>query len=110
MSRRIIQAALALPVVVLGFSGRSSKAYGNDEQNRYVGLWVTADGYVRHELKPGGRYDEARGARESAYQGRYRLQGNRIEYVDDTGFTADGEFKNGVLYHGGMVLRREVAK
>ena len=27
--------------------------------------------------------------------------------VDDTGFTADGEFINDVLYHGGMVLRRQ---
>jgi hypothetical protein len=30
-------------------------------QNKYVGMWVTADGYVRHELLPGGRYDEAPG-------------------------------------------------
>jgi hypothetical protein len=30
--------------------------------------------------------------------------------VDDTGFTADGVFKNGVLYHAGMVFYREVKK
>ena len=72
----------------------------------YVGMWVTQDGRVRHELLPNGRYDEARGTRESAYQGRYTLTGNHIDYVDDTGFTADGEFRNGVLYHGGMVLYR----
>ncbi len=72
-----------------------------------VGMWVTADGHVRHELLPGGRYDEARGSRKSAYQGRWRLTGNRIDYVDDTGFTADGDFIDGVLHHGGMVLRRE---
>ncbi|BBK43542.1 hypothetical protein STVA_35620 [Allostella vacuolata] len=72
-----------------------------------VGMWVTADGHVRHELLPGGRYDEARGSRKSAYQGRWRLTGNRIDYVDDTGFPADGEFIDGVLHHGGMVLRRE---
>lgn len=35
------------------------KPYGN--QNTYVGMWVTADGRIRHELLPGGRYDEARG-------------------------------------------------
>lgn len=73
----------------------------------YVGMWVTEDGHVRHNLLPDGRYDEARGKRESAYQGRYRLTGNHIDYVDDTGFTADGNFVDGVLYHGGMVLRRQ---
>ncbi len=72
----------------------------------YVGMWVTQDGRVRHELLPNGRYDEARGTRESAYQGRYTLTGHHIDYVDDTGFTADGDFQNGVLYHGGMVLHR----
>lgn len=35
------------------------------DQNRYVGMWVTVDGYIRHELLPGGRYDEARGDRKS---------------------------------------------
>nr|WP_245838009.1 Atu4866 domain-containing protein [Paenibacillus amylolyticus] len=33
--------------------------------------------------------------------------GKHIEYVDDTGFTADGDFRDGVLYHAGMVLYRE---
>lgn len=73
----------------------------------YVGMWVTDDGHVRHALLPDGRYDEARGNRESAYQGRYTVRGNRIDYVDDTGFTADGVFVDeNVLHHGGMVLRR----
>tara|TARA_A100001391_G_C5082334_1_gene280229 strand:- start:5575 stop:5787 length:213 start_codon:yes stop_codon:yes gene_type:complete len=69
-------------------------------------MWVTADGRIRHELLDNGRYDEARGARESAYQGRYEIVGNRIQYWDDTGFTADGEFIDGVLYHAGMVMFR----
>ena len=73
----------------------------------YVGMWVTDDGHVRHELLANGRYDEARGNRESAYRGSYRVTGNHIDYVDDTGFTADGEFIDDVLYHGGMVLRRK---
>ncbi|QMV65270.1 putative ligand-binding protein with streptavidin-like fold [Ectopseudomonas oleovorans] len=73
----------------------------------YVGMWVTDDGHVRHELLANGRYDEARGNRESAYQGSYHLTDNHIDYVDDTGFTADGEFIDDVLYHGGMVLRRQ---
>lgn len=72
----------------------------------YVGMWVTADRHVRHNLLPNGRYDEARGNRESAYQGRYEVRGNEIFYWDDTGFTADGTFIDGVLHHGGMILYR----
>jgi Agrobacterium tumefaciens protein Atu4866 len=74
----------------------------------YVGLWVTADSYVRHELLPNGRYVEARGTRERAYEGRYEVTGTHIEYWDDTGFTADGDFVDeNTLHHGGMVLRRK---
>ena len=51
----------------------------------YVGMWVTADGYIRHELLPEGRYDEARGKRKSAYRGRYTVTGTHIDYVDETG-------------------------
>jgi len=73
----------------------------------YFGLWVTADGYVRHNLLPGNRYDEARGTRESAYRGRYEVTGTGIEYWDDTGFTADGAFVDeNTLHHGGMILYR----
>ncbi|MFM9857421.1 Atu4866 domain-containing protein [Pseudoxanthobacter sp. M-2] len=73
----------------------------------YVGMWVTADGRIRHELLPNGRYDEARGSRESAYQGRYEVTGTEIFYWDDTGFTADGVFVDAdTLHHGGMILTR----
>ncbi|AWJ83317.1 hypothetical protein TSH58p_07110 [Azospirillum sp. TSH58] len=72
----------------------------------YVGLWVTQDGRVRHELLPNNRYVEARGNREKAYQGRYKVTGDHIDYWDDTGFTADGDFVDGVLHHGGMILHR----
>ena len=72
----------------------------------YVGMWVTEDGRIRHELLPNGRYVEARGSRERTYEGRYEVTGDHIEYWDDTGFTADGDFVDGVLYHAGMVLYR----
>ncbi|WP_244914721.1 Atu4866 domain-containing protein [Rhizobium sullae] len=73
----------------------------------YVGMWTTSDNRVRHNLLPSGRYDEARGNRESAYEGRYEIRGNHIEYWDDTGFTADGTFVDrNTLHHGGMILRR----
>lgn len=79
----------------------------SSQSHPYVGMWVTADGNVRHNLLPNGRYDEARGNRESAYRGRYKVTGNYIEYWDDTGFTADGTFVDvDTLHHGGMILRR----
>jgi hypothetical protein len=73
----------------------------------YVGMWVTADGHIRHNLLPNGRYEEARGNRESAYRGRYEVRGDDIFYWDDTGFTADGKFVDGVLHHAGMILYRK---
>ncbi|QUX90688.1 hypothetical protein CYL31_04410 [Marinomonas sp. A3A] len=73
----------------------------------YVGMWMTEDSYIRHQLLPNNRYIEARGNKEVAYQGRYRISGDYIEYWDDTGFTADGTFIDGVLYHAGMILYRQ---
>lgn len=73
----------------------------------YAGMWVTGDRRIRHELLPDGRYDEARDGRAHAYQGCYRVTGRHIDYVDNTGFTADGEFVAAdVLHHGGMILTR----
>ncbi|RUR01178.1 Atu4866 domain-containing protein [Labedella endophytica] len=72
----------------------------------HLGLWCTFDGHVRQELRADGRYVEARGTREAAYTGRYEIHGDRIEYWDDSGFTADGTFVRGVLHHGGMVMHR----
>ncbi|MCK1639395.1 Atu4866 domain-containing protein [Bradyrhizobium sp. 157] len=74
----------------------------------YVGMWATDGGHIRHELLPNGRYDEARGTRKSAYQGRYEIKGDHIDYWDDTGFTADGRFVDkDTLHHGGMIFRRQ---
>lgn len=77
------------------------------QSHPYLGMWVTPDGNIRQELLPNGRYDEARGSRTSAYRGRYEVRGGHIDYWDDTGFTADGEFVDeNTLHHGGMVFRR----
>ena len=86
---------------------KTSNSNSRDAALPFVGMWVTKDGQIRHELLPTGRYDEARGNRKSAYQGRYEVTGTRILYWDDTGFTADGDFRDGVLYHAGMVLYRQ---
>ncbi|MFE4648091.1 MULTISPECIES: Atu4866 domain-containing protein [Streptomyces] len=76
----------------------------------YVGMWVTPDGFIRQELLPNGRYDEARGNRKSAYTGRYTVNGNHIDYIDDTGFTATGDVRDGVLHHEHLVLHREAER
>lgn len=76
--------------------------------DRVVGMWVTADGRIRQELRADGRYDEARDGRSSAYTGRFRLTGgSHLDYVDDTGFTATGDIRDGVLHHEHLVLFRE---
>ncbi|SJM35563.1 Atu4866 domain-containing protein [Mesorhizobium delmotii] len=54
-------------------------------------------------MLPNGRYDETRGNRASTYQGRYEIRENHIDYRDDTGFTADGTFIDGVLHQAGMI-------
>lgn len=48
----------------------------------------------------------ARGETEKACTGRYRVVGDDVHHVDDTGFTADGQLRGDVLHHGGMVVRR----
>ncbi len=68
---------------------------------------MTADGRIRQELLANGRYDEARGDRESACTGFYQVSGTRIGYVDDTGFSADGTFDGDVLRHAGYIFHRE---
>jgi hypothetical protein len=100
-------ALILIPKAHAEMTIKRTAAAGPRQNHPYVGMWVTADGYVRHNLLPNGRYDEARGNRESAYQGRYEVRGNHIDYWDDTGFTADGTFiDENTLHHGGMVLRR----
>jgi hypothetical protein len=112
MSRvRALALALALVagaaiIIVLQAQAETPTSMSNRQDHPYVGMWVTGDGHIRHNLLPNGRYDEARGNRESAYRGRYEVRGNHIDYWDDTGFTADGEFVDGVLHHGGMIFYR----
>ena len=72
-----------------------------------VGMWVTADGYIRQQLLPNGRYDEARGDKASAYTGTYTVTGSHLDYRDDTGFTATGDIRDGVLYLEHLVLYRQ---
>ncbi|AVT32941.1 amidohydrolase [Plantactinospora sp. BC1] len=78
----------------------------HDPAHPFLGMWVDDNDFVRQELLPDGRYDEARGDRPSAYQGRYWINGNRIDYLDDLGFWAFGEFQDGSLHHAGYRFTR----
>lgn len=71
-----------------------------------AGTWTNEDGFIRHTLLENGRYEESRGSKSGAYSGTYTVQGSRIDYLDDCGFFGYGELIDGVLHHGGMVLRR----
>lgn len=82
---------------------------GNPERGDVdvVGMWRTADGHIRQELRADGRYEEARGHRSSAYTGRCTVTGSHLDHVDDSGFTATGDIRDGVLFHEHLVLHRE---
>jgi hypothetical protein len=107
----VIRQSLAAALIILAAANAFAKDINvqtpPDASHPYVGMWITADGRIRQELLPNGRYDEARGTVKSAYQGRYEVRGRNIDYWDDAGFTADGEFIDDVLHHGGMVFYRD---
>lgn len=94
------------PVQDPGSARDDVKEPDHDPDHPYTGLWVDENGFVRQELLPHGRYDEARGERESAYAGRYWVNGSRIDYLDDLGFWAFGEFDGDVLHHAGYRFTR----
>ncbi len=70
-----------------------------------VGVWIDETDFLHQELQADGRYDETRGGRPHAYQGRFWIDGDRIDYLDDLGFWAYGEWKDNVLYHAHYILR-----
>lgn len=103
----VLIAALALVAgITIGLpqAGRNTGVSQMHSKHDYTGLWITEDGSIRQALLPNGRYIEARGHLEVAYQGDYQIVGDHIAYQDDTGFSADGEFIAGVLHHAGMVM------
>ncbi|MET9551225.1 Atu4866 domain-containing protein [Streptomyces sp. NPDC006645] len=71
-----------------------------------TGVWVDRNDFLHQELTADGRYDETRGGRPHAYQGRYWIDGDRIDYLDDLGFWAFGEFRGEELHHAGYEMRQ----
>lgn len=72
----------------------------------YLGMWIDESDFLYQELTADGRYDETRGGRPHAFQGSFWIDGDRIDYLDDLGFWAFGEFVDGVLHHGPYILTR----
>ncbi|WP_411760629.1 Atu4866 domain-containing protein [Streptomyces tunisiensis] len=54
---------------------------------------VTRTGFLHQELTADGRYDETRGGRTHAYQGRFWVDGDRVDDLDDLVFRAYGGFQ-----------------
>ncbi|WP_341395923.1 Atu4866 domain-containing protein [Arthrobacter sp. G119Y2] len=71
-----------------------------------LGTWIDENGFVHQHLTADGRYDETRGGREHAYQGNFWINGDRIDYRDDLGFWAFGEFTGNTLQHAGYTFHR----
>ena len=71
-----------------------------------LGTWIDEKDFVHQHLSADGRYDETRGGRKHAFQGAFWIDGNRVDYRDDLGFWAFGEFADGLLHHAGYTFHR----
>lgn len=76
------------------------------ETSEHLGTWIDENDFVHQHLTADGRYDETRGGREHAFQGSFWITGDRIDYLDDLGFWAYGEFVDGTLHHAGYTFHR----
>ncbi len=65
-----------------------------------MGVWVADGGATRLSLLPNGRYDKTLGAGRNVYRGRYEVDGSRLYFEGDTGRTAIGETRRGILTLG----------
>lgn len=94
---------------------RPLQRQGYQQACLYLGLWVSADGYIRQMLQADGRFTEQRGSHVIAYQGEYRIHHDpvqrldRIDFRDDSGEVSHGRFIEGVLHHAGVILYPEPA-
>lgn len=81
-------------------------AAAGEPSDRYLGTWIDQNDFVHQHLTADGRYDETRGGRPHAFQGDFWITGDRIDYRDDLGFWAFGEFVDGTLHHAGYTFHR----
>ncbi|GAA3358191.1 Atu4866 domain-containing protein [Saccharopolyspora gregorii] len=67
-----------------------------------AGTWVTADG-----PPPPGAAGRRALRRGPARTGGRTVTGSHLDDVDDTGFTATGDVRDGVVHHEHLALHRE---
>jgi hypothetical protein len=104
--------AVVVDGTLVARDGEPIRAAGADAlaaEDPRLGAWTDAGRDMTQFLTRDGRYSETRGGRRDAYTGRFWLDGDRITYLDDTGFWAFGQYVGGVLHHAGFVLRRDAA-
>lgn len=77
-----------------------------DATSEWLGTWIDESNFVHQHLTADGRYDETRGGREHAFAGDFWINGDRIDYRDDLGFWAFGEFRGNILQHAGYTFHR----
>jgi hypothetical protein len=65
-----------------------------------MGVWVADGGATRLSLLPNGRYDKTLETGRDIYHGRYEVDGSRLYFEGDTGRTAIGETRRGILVLG----------
>lgn len=115
---RLLGRGDSIPVIVIDgvvarWDGADVAAAANEAKEQAtlipaerLGTWIDENDFVHQHLTADGRYDETRGGREHAYQGAFWITGDRIDYRDDLGFWAFGEFANGVLQHAGYTFHK----
>lgn len=92
--------------VVSGAETPTQASVGDPSTSPHLGSWIDESGFLHQHLTADGRYDETRGGRAHAYQGSFRIEGDRIDYFDNLGFWAYGEFVDGHLQHAGYTMHR----
>ena len=92
-------------VALDGAPTRPAGSDGLDADDPRLGPWTDTGRDMIQYLTRDGRYTETRNGRPNAYTGRFWLNGDRITYLDDTGFWAFGQYHRGVLHHAGYVLQ-----
>jgi hypothetical protein len=112
--------AMAVVFSMIAAFGIFGKAFGDtvkrkqevraeevDTLNRLVGMWITGDGQVQREVRADGRFVERNAVIDRpTRQGRYEIDGDKVAYYDDAGLRSDGVYKDGILYHAGMIFYR----
>ncbi|MEU6716361.1 Atu4866 domain-containing protein [Nonomuraea sp. NPDC046802] len=52
-------------------------------------MWVDTEDFLHQELTSDGRYDETRGGRPHALQGRYRVDGSPARFASGTASSSE---------------------